>query len=63
MASQQTILKNRLYGEGGLGATNIKVFPGSSRDVTAEQVAEQVNRSISQIEAGQFEEVDLSKED
>lgn len=34
--------KALLYGRDGLGVTNIKIFPGSSRDVTAEEVAEQI---------------------
>lgn len=57
MQTQTNLAKHRLFGENGLGATNIKIFPGSSRDVTAEQIAEQVNRALAQLEAGDYEEV------
>lgn len=56
--TQIELAKNRLYGDNGIGATNVKIFLGTDRDSTAEQIATQINRSISQIEAGDFEEVD-----
>lgn len=34
--------KRLLYGPDGLRVTNLKIFPGTSRDVTAEDVAEQI---------------------
>jgi hypothetical protein len=57
---QFEIAKARLFDKDELDVKNINVFPGACRDVTPEQVAEQINRSISQIEAGDFEEVDLN---
>jgi hypothetical protein len=53
------LAKHRLFDKGGLDASNIKVFPGMSRDVSAEQVARQINRSLSQIEVGDYDEVIL----
>ena len=47
--------KSRLFDKEGLNAANIKLFPGSSRDVTTEQMAEQINKTIGQIEAGDFD--------
>ena len=55
---QLDLAKSRLFGEGALGVTNLKLFPGSNRDATPEQFAEQINKSISQIEAGDFEVVE-----
>jgi len=34
------------------------LFPGSSRDAPPDKVAEQVNKAIAQIEAGDFELVE-----
>jgi hypothetical protein len=38
--------KTALYGSDGLRATNFKLFPGSNRDVTAEQIAKQINTVV-----------------
>ena len=58
MANHAEIAKNRLYGEGGLGVKDFKMFPGSDRDATSEDFAEQVNKALAQIEAGDYDEVD-----
>lgn len=55
MGAQLELAKTRLYDKASLNAGNIKLFPGSSRDATAEQMAEQINKALSQIEAGHFE--------
>ena len=52
----------RLFDEDSLNASNIKMFPGSSRDTTAEDFSIQINRMISQIEAGDFD-IDGGEED
>jgi hypothetical protein len=56
---QVTLLKNRLYDPDALAATNFQIVPGSNRDVTAEQVAKEANRALSQLEAGEYEEAAL----
>ncbi len=61
--TQVQILAAKLYGPGGLGVTNIGIFPGSNPNVTAEQIAGEMNRAISQLEAGDFEEVNLDADD
>lgn len=58
MSAQLDLAKKRLFDTDGLNVQNIKMFPGTSRDATPEQVAEQINRAISQIEAGDVEFVD-----
>jgi len=55
MGSQLEMAKYRLFDPEGLRATNIKLFPGSNRDATPEQAAEAVNKSLAQIETGDFE--------
>lgn len=59
MGQQLALAKSRLFDQDSLGVTNIKLFPGSHRDTTVEQFAEQVNKVISQLEAGDFDVVDL----
>ncbi len=58
MADQMQLAKNRLYGESGLKASDVKLFPGTSRDVSKESFAEQINKSLAEIEAGDYELVD-----
>lgn len=59
MGHQIELAKKRLFDMDSLAVTNIKLFPGSNRDTTAEQFAEQINKAISQLESGDFEEIDL----
>lgn len=63
LMTQVELASKRLYGPGGLAATNVKIFRGSNRDVTAEQIAEQINRSLSQLEAGNFELATIDEDD
>lgn len=51
--SQLALAANRLFGQAGSSVvTNFKLFPGSNRDVTPEQLAEEVNKALSQVESG-----------
>ena len=58
MANQLTLAQNRLYGADGLAVSDFKMYPGTSRDVSKEQFAEQINKVLAQIEAGDYELVD-----
>lgn len=62
MGQQLELAKKRLFDKDALAVINIKLFPGSSRDATADHFAEQINKAISQIESGDFDEVDLGSE-
>lgn len=53
----------RLFDADALNVSNIKIFPGSSRDTTAEQSAREINKVISNVEAGEFDVVDLDEAD
>lgn len=55
MDNQMEIAKHRLFADDELHAADVKLFPGTSRDTTPEQMAEQVNKAIAQIVNGQFE--------
>ena len=58
MGTQLELAKRRLFSVDSVYASNVKLFPGSDRDVTAEQMAGEVNKAIAQIEAGDFELVE-----
>lgn len=58
MTTQLDLAMHRLFDEDALHAANIKLYPGSSRDVTPERIAQEVNKAIAQIEAGDFVSVD-----
>lgn len=62
MGQQLELAKKRLFDKDALAVTNLKLFPGSNRDTTADQFAEQINKAISQIESGDFDEVNLVAE-
>lgn len=53
--SQLALAKGRLFDSDALDVTNLKLFPGTNRESTAEQFAEQINKAISMIEADDFE--------
>lgn len=55
MADQMQLAQNRLYGDNGLKVKDIKLFPGTSRDVSKDEFAREVNKVLSQLEAGDFE--------
>jgi len=54
MGTQLELAKNLLFTAEGLHASNLKLFPGTNRDATVDQIAEQVNKAIAQIEAGDY---------
>lgn len=63
MGAQLDLAKTRLYDDASLKAGNIKLFPGTSRDTTAEQMAEQINKALSQISTGHFQLVEDESQD
>lgn len=54
MDTQVRKLKEKLFGENGIGCTSIHITPGSA-PATAEQLAAAINKSIADIEAGNFD--------
>lgn len=61
--NELALASKRLFDAESLNASNFKMFPGSSRDTTAEQFSLQINKVISQIEAGDFDIVDMDDKD
>jgi len=59
MGAQVELAAKRLFDKDALGVTNIKFYPGTNRDTSAEEYAEQINKSLAQIEAGQAELVEI----
>lgn len=59
MGTHVELAMKKLFDKDALAVTNIKLYPGTSRETTSEQFAEQINNAISQIESGDFDLVDL----
>ncbi|WP_143214840.1 hypothetical protein [Acidithiobacillus albertensis] len=53
------LANKRLFDNTALNLSNFKIYPGTSRDIMPERFAEEINRMLSQIDADDFEEVDL----
>lgn len=49
MATEMNTAREMLYGATGLSVSNFKLFPGSNREVTTEQIAAEIIRSINEI--------------
>jgi hypothetical protein len=61
--SEIAFASKRLFDKESINVSNFKMFPGSSRDTTAEQFSSQINKVISQIESGDFEIIEFGDED
>ncbi len=58
MSIHVNIASNRLFGGDGLNVSDIKLFPGMKRDITKDEFAEQINKSLADIENGDYDLVD-----
>lgn len=58
MSEQLDKAKEMLFGNDALRATNFKLFPGTSREATSDEIAAQISNSIAEIEAGEAEIID-----
>jgi hypothetical protein len=47
MATEMKTAQELLFSATGLNVSNFKLFPGSNREVTAEQIAAEINRGLS----------------
>jgi len=50
MGTSVDVAKNRLFGDGSLGVADIKLFPGTDRDVTPQGFAAEILRVIAEME-------------
>lgn len=48
----------RMFGPGSMGVTNINFTLGSRTDLTAEDIARELNKALDAVEAGDFELVE-----
>lgn len=63
MSTHLEMAKHALFDKDGLRAADIKLYPGSNRDATSEQMAEQVNYAMTQLTLGKYDLVDPRQED
>jgi len=57
MQTQMDLAKQALFGQDGLRVSNVKLFPGSAREVTPEDMSAQVNSVISALTEGDYEDI------
>lgn len=59
MATSMSKAQELIFGRDGFGATNFKLFPGSSRDATPEEVAHAIESALLSTD-GEEVDVDLA---
>ena len=55
MDSKMEVAKHILFDETKLNVANVKLFPGTERDVSAGDMAQQITKALAQIDAGDYE--------
>jgi hypothetical protein len=53
MATEKERLKAALFSVDGREIVDVKLFPGSARDITEDQVCLEMNRSMAQVRSGE----------
>lgn len=56
MATNMQKAKDLLFGKDGLGVSNFRMFPGSNREATAEDIAGEIVRSLEHFASHGIEE-------
>jgi len=54
MDNQMEIAKHQLFAADELNVSDVKLYPGTSRDTTSHQMAEEVNKVIAQMVSGNY---------
>ncbi len=57
MESELKLAEFTLFDREGLKVRDVKLYPGESRDVSVDELAQQVNRALAQISNGDFDEI------
>lgn len=57
MTTHMKAAQEALFGAGGLGVTNFKLFPGRNRYATPEQIAAEINKGLGELKEGQAVEM------
>lgn len=60
MSSQLSLLKSELFGNLDSAITDIKFYPGESREFSIEDISETILDAIHDIKAGNGRDIDLS---
>lgn len=53
-------LAQRMYGTGGLGITNFGLTRGSNANTTLEELAAEIDKALTRLQAGDYEVVDTA---
>lgn len=60
MNTELSNAKDTLFGPEGLGVSDFKLFPGTSREATPSEFAREINKAVADVIAGDFDVVDFS---
>jgi len=60
MQTQLEAAKHALFDEDALHVSDVKLFPGTNREILPQDIAEQINRVIAQLLAGDYEDGEVS---
>jgi hypothetical protein len=53
MSTNMQRAQDLLFGKDGLGATNFKMYPGTNREASSDEIAEEIANAIEKIAEGQ----------
>lgn len=61
--TQLEMAQQALFGTDGLRVANVKLFPGSDRDITPERMAAQINQVLAELPDSDYENITSSCDD
>ncbi|MCP2154936.1 UNVERIFIED_ORG: hypothetical protein J2S29_001270 [Rhizobium sp. SLBN-170] len=54
MDNQIEIAKHQLFAVGELNVSDVKLYPGTSRDIAPQRMAEEINKALAQLSSGNY---------
>ncbi|MBO9124833.1 MULTISPECIES: hypothetical protein [unclassified Rhizobium] len=54
MDNQMEIAKHQLFADDELNVSDVKLYPGTSRDIEPQRMAEEVNKALAQLASGNY---------
>ncbi|MGO7300340.1 hypothetical protein ACC677_08555 [Rhizobium ruizarguesonis] len=54
MDNQMEIAKHQLFAVDELNVSDVKLYPGTSRDIEPQRMAEEVNKALAQLASGNY---------
>lgn len=58
MGAALEILKNKLFDADAINTGNIKLYPGTNREATPEDIAKEISQSLTRLAAGSTSQIE-----